>query len=97
MNKLDRKLIRDLSRMKGQSFAILLVIAAGVGTYVMSMCTYASLVSSKDSYYREFRFADVFSAVRRAPNAILPRIQEISGVATVETRLVTMCSSMFRK
>lgn len=88
MRKLDQKLIRDLTYMRGQALAIMLVIAAGVATFVMSMCAYNSLEWSKQTFYREFRFGDVFSAVRRAPQAIIPRIQEISGVATVETRLV---------
>ena len=87
MRKLDQKLVRDLSQMKGQVLAIMLVIAAGVATFVMSMCAYNSLAWSKETFYREFRFADVFSAVRRAPDAMADRIQEISGVATVETRL----------
>ncbi len=88
MRKLDTKLLRDLSRTKGQSAAIILVIAAGVATFVMSMCSYASLESSKETFYRDFRFADVFSSARRCPDSIIPRIQELSGVAAVETRLV---------
>ncbi len=66
MQKLDRKLLRDLSRMKGQALAIILVIASGVATFVMSLCAYASLEFSKDTFYRDFRFADVFSTTRRA-------------------------------
>ena len=88
MRKLDKKLLRDLLRMKGQALAIVLVIAAGVGTFVMSMCSYASLESSKAYFYREFRFADVFASCRRCPDSIIPRLEEVSGVATVETRLV---------
>lgn len=88
MHKLDRKLIRDLSHTKGQVIAITAVIAAGVATFVMSMCAYASLVSSKNYFYSEFRFADVFSGARRVPNSIEPRIKELSGVSAVETRLV---------
>ncbi|QDV13639.1 FtsX-like permease family protein [Rosistilla oblonga] len=88
MLKLDRKLIRDLMQMKGQVVAIVLVIAAGVATFVMSMCSYASLATSKDSFYREFRFADVFSSARRVPDTMLPRIAQISGVASVEARIV---------
>ncbi len=88
MRKLDRKLLRDLAQMKGQAFAIVLVIAAGVATFVMSMCSYKSLNGSKESFYREFRFADVFAQTRRSPDAILSRISEISGVAAIETRLI---------
>lgn len=88
MRTLDRKLLRDLAHMQGQAFAIILVIAAGVGTFVMSMCAYQSLEWSKEYFYRTFRFADVFAETRRSPNALTQRIQEISGVAAVETRLV---------
>ncbi|MFK8112991.1 MAG: ABC transporter permease [Rubripirellula sp.] len=88
MRKLDRKLLRDLYHLRAQACAILLVIAAGVATFVMSMCSYASLEFSRDSFYREFRFADVFSMTGRSPVAIIPRIREISGVASVEARLV---------
>ncbi len=88
MRKLDQKLIRDLAQMKGQVIAIMFVIAAGVATFVMSMCASKSLQWSKQYFYREFRFADVFAETRRSPDAIKRRIQEVSGVAAVETRLV---------
>lgn len=88
MRKLDRKLLRDLSHMKGQSFAIMMVIAAGVATFVMSMCAYESLADGKERFYRDNRFAEVFSSVRRCPRSMVERIADISGVASVEPRLV---------
>jgi len=88
MRKLDCKLLRDLQHMKGQVLAIVAVIAAGVATFVMSMCAYASLEWSKDYFYREFRFADIFTSARRAPLSLVPRIERLSGVAAVEARLV---------
>ncbi len=88
MQKLDRKLIRDLFQLKGQVFAITCVIAAGIAVFTMSMCAYSSLKESQSSFYRDFRFADVFSTVRRSPDSMIPRIREISGVSAVETRLI---------
>ena len=88
MRKLDRKLIRDLAHMKGQAFAIIMVIAAGVATFVMSMCAYESLSDGKEQFYRDNRFADVFSSARRCPRSLIPRIEQIPGVAAVDTRLV---------
>ncbi|MBB3207910.1 putative ABC transport system permease protein [Rhodopirellula rubra] len=88
MLKLDRKLLRDLVHLRGQAAAIGLVIAAGVATFVMSMCAYKSLEATRASYYDEYLFADVFSATGRSPNAIVPRLKEIPGVAAVDTRLV---------
>lgn len=88
MQKLDRKLFRDLSRLKGQAIAIIMVIVAGVATFVMSLGAYVSLESSRVSFYRDFRFADVFAAVRRSPDSMIARIEQLPGVAAVETRLV---------
>jgi putative ABC transport system permease protein len=88
MRNLDRKLIRDLGHMKGQAFAIIMVIAAGVATFVMSMCAYESLSDGKAKFYRDNRFADVFSSARRCPRSLIPRIEQIAGVAAVEARLV---------
>jgi putative ABC transport system permease protein len=88
MRKLDRKLIRDLYKLRGQAVAILLVIAAGVTTFVMAMCSYQSLRTARSEFYRDYRFADVFATTRRSPTALLPRLRAIAGVAAVETRLV---------
>jgi putative ABC transport system permease protein len=88
MQSLDKKLVRDLIHMKGQAIAIMLVIAAGVGTFVMSLCAYESLREGKDRFYRNFRFAEVFCSARRCPDSLIPRIKQIPGVAVVETRLV---------
>ncbi len=88
MQSLDRKLLRDLWHMRGQALAIMLVIAAGVGTFVMSLCAWSSLNEGKQRFYRENRFADIFSEVRRCPNSLIPQIEQLPGVATVDTRLV---------
>lgn len=88
MRKLDRKLVRDLLHMKGQAIAITLVIAAGVAVFVMSMCAYASLSEGQARFYRDNRFAEIFSSAKRCPNSLIPRIEQIPGVSTVETRLV---------
>ncbi|HEU4771777.1 MAG TPA: ABC transporter permease, partial [Candidatus Udaeobacter sp.] len=50
--------------------------------------TYNSLLSSQQAYYQEYRFADVFAQLKRAPNSIASRISEIPGVAKAETRVV---------
>lgn len=88
MRKLDRKLLRDLAGMKGQAIAITLVIAAGIAVFTMSMCSYTSLKAGQASFYRDFRFADVFSTAKRCPNTLLPRIADIPGVSAAESRLV---------
>jgi putative ABC transport system permease protein len=88
MRALDRKLVRDLGRMKGQVLAICLVLAAGVATFVMSVSTLDSLRRTLDAYYERYRFADVFVHLKRAPNTLADRIADIPGVAQVQTRVV---------
>jgi putative ABC transport system permease protein len=85
---LDRKLWRDLWQMKSQALAIALVVMCGVGTYIMFLTTLGSLRATQDSYYREHRFADVFASLKRAPESLRQRMQEISGVDQIETRVV---------
>jgi putative ABC transport system permease protein len=85
---LDRKLIRDLWGMKGQVLAICLVMASGVATFVMSLCTLESLKQTQASYYDRYRFGHVFAHLKRSPNALAERIAEIQGVARVQTRVV---------
>src|SRR5262245_15902747 len=88
MNALDRKLIRDLLLIKGQALAICLVMACGVATLVMSLSTLESLRQTQESYYERYRFAQVFTYLKRAPNSLAARLAEIPGVAHVQTRIV---------
>ncbi len=90
MRAIDRKMWRDLWQMKGQALAIGLVVMCGVGTYIMFLTTLNALVTSQDSYYREYRFADVFVSLKRAPEALHQRIFDIPGVDQVETRVVSL-------
>ena len=88
MNALDLKLLRDLWRMRGQAFAIVLVIVSGVATFVMLISNMDSLYLTREKYYQENEFADVFASLKRAPESIKQRIKEIPGVEQVETRVV---------
>ena len=88
MKTINIKLFRELKSSWGQVLAILLVIAAGVSTFIMSLTTLDALVLTRDAYYREYRFADIFTTVNRAPESLRTRIEEIPGVDKVETRVV---------
>ena len=81
---LDRKLFRDLRRMKGQAAAVSLVMACGLAMLIMSRSLIHSLQSTREEYYRAHRFADVFVGLKRAPLALTDRIREIPGVAAIE-------------
>ncbi len=88
MRALNKKLVRDLWRIRGQATAIALVIAAGVALFVMSLGTMRSLETTRDAYYERYRFADVFAHVKRAPESLGPRISRLPGVKWAETRVI---------
>ncbi len=88
MKTIDRKLLRDLWRMKGQALAIVLVIASGVGAFVMLKSTMDSLNMTRDKFYLDFSFAEVFVSLKRAPSEAARRIAAIPGVRVVQTRVV---------
>jgi putative ABC transport system permease protein len=88
ISALDRKLLRDVWQMKGQTLAICLVIGCGVATFVMSLTTLRSLQETQRTYYEQYHFAHVFSHVKRAPRSLEARIAEIPGVSRLETRIV---------
>jgi putative ABC transport system permease protein len=88
MVMLRRKLFRDLRHMRGQVFAIALVVAAAVSTYVTMRGAYESLLVSQQVYYDTYRFADVFASLKRAPESVAQRLREIDGVAAIQTRVV---------
>ena len=88
MLALNRKLLRDLWRIKTQAIAISAVIGVGVLMFIMYLCTFYSLQLTRSSYYERQRFADVFASLKRAPLSLHDRISDIPGVAQVETRVV---------
>ncbi len=84
LSNLDRKLGRDLRRMKGQAIAVALVMACGLAMMIMARSLIHSLESTRREYYEANRFAEVFAHMKRAPNSLAARISEIPGVATVQ-------------
>ena len=88
MRALHRKLWRDLWKMKGQAFAIILVIVSGVATFVMLISTMDSLSLTRKRFYQDYGFAEVFASLKRAPESVKYRIASIPGVDQVETRVV---------
>lgn len=88
MRAINHKLWRDLWRVKGQAFAIILVIASGIATFIMLKSTIDSLDLAQKRFYRDYRFADIFASLKRAPENLKDPIASIPGVNHVETRVV---------
>ncbi|MBP7950227.1 MAG: ABC transporter permease [Verrucomicrobiales bacterium] len=84
---LDRKLFRDLGRMKGQMVAVGLVMACGLAMMIMTRSLMLTLESTRDAYYQRYQMADVFVSLKRAPLAVAEQLGAIAGVAAVEARI----------
>jgi len=89
---LDRKLARELWRLRAQVMAIALIVASGVALLVMSLTTVESLEATTAAYYERYRFADVFGQLKRAPARMANQIAAIPGVQTVETRISALAT-----
>ncbi|HEY9197785.1 MAG TPA: ABC transporter permease [Gammaproteobacteria bacterium] len=87
ISALDRKILRDLWQLRGQALAIALVIGAGLAAVLMSVSTLDSLQSTRTLYYRDYGFAEVFAALKRAPESLGGRIADIPGVDRVALRV----------
>lgn len=85
MSALDRKLFRELWRLRVQGLAIALVIASGTALLIMALTTIEALEDTTDAYYERTRFAEVFAQAKRAPDALGREIAALPGVRQVET------------
>ena len=88
MRALERKMFRDLWAMRGQGLAIIFVILSGVAAYVSMTSMMDTLEKTLDTYYLEYRFADGFASVRRAPEHLKERLRMVPGVNHIETRVM---------
>ena len=87
MKALNRKLLRDIVSFKGQVVAIAVIIGAGVMVLILFATTLDAIKHTRDNFYRDYNFAQVFSEITRAPESVSDRIRDISGVNMVETRV----------
>ena len=87
ISPLDRKLLRDLAKMKGQVFAVSVVMACGLAMMIMTRSLILTIDSTRNAYYQKYAMADVFATLKRAPLAVAVQLANLPGVATVETRV----------
>jgi putative ABC transport system permease protein len=88
MRALDRKLLRDLWRLKWQMSAIALLIACGVAVAEMAWSAREALQTARNDYYARTAFADVFATAKRAPLSLVRGLSAIDGVTAVDARAV---------
>lgn len=89
MRALDRKLLRDLGRMRMQALAIALIVASGAALFVAMITAYRSVRLSEHHFYTQQRFGEVWSSLARAPRTVARELAAIPGVAALDARVVT--------
>jgi putative ABC transport system permease protein len=87
LGALDRKILRDAWHMRGQIVACALVVAGGINSFVSLSSLNRTLATSQAAFYEEYRFADVFAGLVRAPEHVASALAAIPGVAVMETRV----------
>ena len=88
VSRLFRALLRETWHVRGQVLAAALVVGCGLAAFVTMRSVYHSLVDARAQYYADYRFADVFAHLKRAPESLANELRAIPGVSTVETRVV---------
>lgn len=81
------KLYRTILSTIGPFVAIVAVVATGLSVFVSMTAVSGNLVRSRDTFYRETDFADLFFHVVRAPEGIVERIEAVSGVTRATGRV----------
>lgn len=88
MRVLDRKVLRDLWRMKINVFAIMLVLGCGVAILVTAIGMRGSLERTRLAYYASHKMADLAVSLVRAPRSVAEDLASISGVSAAEARVM---------
>lgn len=85
---LDRKILRELRQLRPQIITIALLIICGLSLMIATSISYDSLHAARDSFYRDYRFAEIFAEFQAAPRSVIDRMREIPGVQIVEERIL---------
>ncbi|MDZ4776854.1 MAG: FtsX-like permease family protein [Alphaproteobacteria bacterium] len=88
MRALDRKLWRDIWRMRLHATGVVLVLGCGLAMYIMAVGMRESLERTRADYYASNRMADLAVSLVRAPNRLEEKLAAAPGVAAVETRIM---------
>lgn len=85
---LHKKLLRDLWRLRGSVLAISLIVASGIALMIAALNTIKTIEVTRQVYYDQSGFGDVFASVHRAPRHLLTEIQSLHGVRRADDKVV---------
>lgn len=84
---LNKKMWRDLWLLKAQTVTTAILIVCGVSLLVSEWSAYRSLQQARDSYYKEYDFADLFAEFKKSSIEPMNQIAKIPGVDAVVPRV----------
>lgn len=87
MRALDKKLLRDVWRMRLHAAGVALVLACGLSIFVMAVGMRGSMERTRATYYAERHMADLAVSLVRAPDRVAVALAGAPGVHAVETRI----------
>lgn len=87
MRTLDKKLLRDVWRMRLHAAGVALVLGCGLSVLVMAVGMRGSMERTRTAYYAERNMADIAVSLVRAPERIARQLAEAPGVQALETRV----------
>lgn len=85
---LTLKTLRDLRRARGQSAALISVLALGVATFVAAIGAYLDLDASEARTFERLRFADAWYELEPTDVAVVDEVVARPDVAAAAARLV---------
>jgi putative ABC transport system permease protein len=87
MRTLDRKLFRDLWRMRINAIAVVMLLGCGLSIFVMAVGMRDSLKRTRREYYTTQQMADLVVSLVRAPDRVVADLAAVPSVAAVEARV----------
>ena len=87
MRALTIKFLRESWQIRMQLCSIALVVAAGIMSVITMRGAYESLYFAQQDHYIKSRFADFWAPLVRAPESLRYRLEQISGIETLDTRV----------
>jgi len=88
MAVLHRKLGRDIRGSLGVLIVVIAIIAVGTGSLICMLSANRILSASQQQYYDDYRFADFWIDLKKAPLTAARRVAELPDVAGVQARVV---------
>lgn len=88
MNVLFKNLFRDIKKSKGQFISILIIVILGVTFYTALNSVFKNLSNSSSKYFDEYRLADLWIDLDKAPTSIKEKVEKLPNVEMVTGRIV---------